>query len=77
MGITFVAALSVLTLLFSRYETWRDSNQFKAETYQVLIDKVNTLVEQNNREIQNQKDTQITDPQNQILDLKKKNSYLK
>lgn len=76
IGIAIVSVIAILTLYVSVAGMWRDSNQFKSETYQVLVDKVNILIAQNEQQQKVTKDQEIQDLQNQILELKQKN-YLK
>lgn len=77
IGIAVVSAFGFITFLLTGWSFFSDSLNFKASTYQVLVDKVNQINEklENQNKILNK--NQIDLLQSQINDLKQKNPYLK
>src|SRR3989344_5226304 len=68
-----VMFMGVLAMLVATITLYIQSFNSKQATYQSLVDKVNTLIEQNNTKAEDEKTTKINILEQQIKDLKTNN----
>ncbi len=77
IGIAVVATFGFVSLLLTGWAFFSDSLNFKASTYQVLVDKVNEINKKIDYENEIKYKNEIDSLKLQIDNLRQKNPYLK